>query len=203
MPKILSRSGDSLADVYDVAGSIAGIDNLQSADVNLVHEMGTTIFSERLTGIISSLPTAAIAQNLAFGAVFSFAGQPSRILAAHVFPNQIETRLDDVVINVQGPGTDLTEIPIWMWKQADGAQNVRFIFEGTTTDNLFLTPAVNQITIPSLLLGSNAPQAQSSIAIRGNTSGFGAGTVVITAIVYLAFAELGGVSSRGLPLPSW
>jgi len=202
MPKILSKSGDSLADVYDVAGSIAGLENLESNDVNLVHEMGGVIFAERLTGSVTTMPVAAVAQNLAFGETFAFGGQPSRILGLQVFVNQAVTHLDDVSINIQGPAV-VTEIPIWMWEVADGGINVRFILAGSTSENNFLVPPSNRILLPNLLLGSNAPQASTTLAIRGNTSGFGAGTVEITGIVYLAFAELGGVSSRGLPLPSW
>jgi len=64
MPKVLAKAGDSLADVYDIEGSIAGVDQLLSNDVNLFHEMGGVIFSERLELVITRKLTGAIAQNI-------------------------------------------------------------------------------------------------------------------------------------------
>ena len=45
----------------------------------------------------------------------------------------------------------------------------------------------------------------NDIAFRGVTSAFGAGTVVLTALIHIAFTHLGGnvPSNFGLPVPGW
>ena len=44
----------------------------------------------------------------------------------------------------------------------------------------------------------------SSITLDGATNAFGAGTVVTTALMYLAFPRRdSSVSSLGVPIPSW
>ena len=45
MVKILSQAGISLADLYNVEGSIAGIEQLDTRELPIVHEMSGTIFS--------------------------------------------------------------------------------------------------------------------------------------------------------------
>ena len=80
MPKILSQAGDSLADSYDVAGSIAGVDDLITQDVQLLHEMGGTIFSERLTSQVLTIASGSIAQNSEYTGQFEDAADsPTRI----------------------------------------------------------------------------------------------------------------------------
>jgi len=204
MGKILSRAGTSLADVYDVEGSIAGVDQLLSEDVNLVHEMGSTIFNERLTGAISPVASAATAQSLAGSASGGAFTQTVRLLGIQVVVDEVETRLDEVTVLIAGPGT--TEIPIWTWVQADGAILQPMNLAGSVGDVLLLTPALGRITLlPNLLFGDQ-PDGQvggTTIITRFNTSAFGAGTIVVTTIQHIAFAATGGLSSRGLPIPGW
>ena len=57
--------------------------------------------------------------------------------------------------------------------------------------------------LPNPLLGTNHASSTPLISLRGVTLAFGAGTVTLTVHIYFAFAQLGGVSSRGLPLAGW
>jgi len=66
MPKVLGQVGVSLADAYDIEGSIAGVDELVTRDVSLTHDMAATIFSERVSTAIRRSATAALAQNTLF-----------------------------------------------------------------------------------------------------------------------------------------
>ena len=197
MAKILSKSGDSLADVYDVQGSIAGMDDLKSEEVNLVHEMGGTIFSERLSAAIFPLTTGAIAQSIAFNTGLLLP-QTSRLLGLSVVSNN-PGRLVDVSVHITAP---LTELPVFAWVNADGQISVRMLISGSVATNFLLRPG-SVLQVPNLFIGEDSPLPASTITIRGNTSAFGAGTVTTQAIAYIAFPQIGGLSNRGLPIPSW
>jgi len=205
MAKILSRSGDSLADTYDVEGSIVGVEDLNAREVHLTHEMGGVIFSERLTGSIVATAAAATAQNLAFAAAGPDMAQTSKLLALQVTSSETTGRLDDVVVLLGGPGD--TEIPIWNWLQADGAINTLITIGGSLADINVLQPHQGLQTIPLIIPGTDQPVngvGPNRLILRGNTSGFGAGTVVVQMLAYFAFAiDPGMGGSRGLPVPSW
>ncbi len=206
MSKILAQAGTSLADTYDVVGSIAGIDNLESQDVNLVHEMGATIFSERFAGVVRRLVTAAVAQNTAFDVVLASPNPaPSRILGITVHAD-VGARTNDVALFARDPVLG-DEILLWNWfTTEDTMQTIRTVVAGAAAANEQLFKAISGSpgNVPSMLTGGGQAQRVSEIVLRGNTNGFGAGTVTITALVYLAFAtDPTGLSSRGLPIPSW
>ena len=201
MGKILSKSGDSLADVYDVKGSIAGIEELLSKDVNLVHEMGATIFSERLSGRILSITTGAILQDTQFDVAFSFS-ETSRLLGLQVVSTS-PSRISRCQVSItSGPSFDNTDLPIFIWDSTLGSRAINVLIGGALQVLSILIPAQAQL-IPNLMLGFDSPRPSSTITMRGLTTGFGAGNVTITALVYVAFPQLGGVSSRGLPIPGW
>lgn len=202
MVKILSRSGDSLADTYDVVGSIAGIEHLESRELTLVHEMGATLFSERFSGALRRISPAATAQGTNFNAVMT--GLPagaSRIFALQVFTDDA-SRLANVVVSLRS-AVDSSEIPIWVWDQTNSI-DVRFEDAGAGVATLtLLIPETGLSALPNMLVGSGQPQQVEQIAIRGLTTAFGAGTVTVTVLVYLGLSQIGGLSSRGLPIPSW
>jgi len=205
MPKILSKSGDSLADVYDVVGSIAGVEELVSHDVNLVHEMGGTIQSERLRTRIFEIATGAIAQDITFAEEFSGLGI-ARLLGIAV----IETgaipgiRVTRCQVSITSPATiDDSDMPIWYWDTAsDGQRPIQMNINGTTTLFNMLVPAQTPL-LPNLLVGNVHPGGVWTMSLKGLTASFGAGTTQVFAKLYMAFPEIGGVSSRGLPLPGW
>lgn len=200
MVKVLSRAGTSLADVYDVRGSVAGVGELLSQEVQVVHEMGATIFSERMRTQILRLSSGDVAQNVDIDATITdMPGAPARILAVAVFVDTA-SRLSRLAVHVRDPDAG-QEIPIWIF--AGGTDHTMRIADdgAAAADVTLLTP--DNYNAPNLLGGNLQVPSAHEIAMRGRTSGFGAGTVEAVALVYIAFAEIGGVNSKGLPLPGW
>lgn len=203
MVKILSRSGDSLADVYDVEGSIAGIDHLLSGEVSLVHEMSGTIFSERLSMSIARANAGAVAQSTTWDITLADLGaQAWRILGVMVLAS-VTARTAHAQVSVRD-SRDGREMPIFVWDTATDADSVIRIVEngGAAANQLALIP--NPLQIPSMGLGRGQPQARDNeIVFRGSTTAFGAGTVTLIALIHTLRSQVGGLSSRGLPIPSW
>lgn len=214
MVKILSQSGISLADAYDVEGSIAGIDQLESREVQLVHEMGATLFAERYSTEIRRISSGAVAQNLAFNNIIADLPVAAfRILGVTVFVDATG-RTAHASVSVRDPTAPGTvppligrETPIWAWDTAgDGDMNIQNEPNGGGVGTeIFHAPIVFQPVYPITIAGTAQPQSTPEIALRGLTSGFGAGTVINTALILIAFAESGGrsLSSYGLPIPNW
>jgi len=200
MPKILSQSGITLADTYDVEGSIAGIEQLNSEDVSLVHEMGSTIFSERFSATIRRNVTGNINQSTAFEALISdFPADPTRILGIGVLSDTI-ARTSIASVMVQSDVAS-RELPIWVW-DGTNEDSVRF-FDVTVGNKTLLRPIPAFTLLPNMITGTFQPQRVENVILRGTTSAFGAGTLELTLLVYIAFASVGGISSQGLPIPSW
>jgi len=202
MPRILGQSGVSLADTYDVAGSVVGIDTLESRGVGLVHEMGSTIFAERLSGRIAIAATGDIAQNTVFAAIISnFPSVAIRILGVMVAVDTV-ARVTRAAVMVRTEIATAQELPIWIW---DGVNTltVRMVDAGTESNVAVLVPEPDMSQLPSMLVGDDQPEVINQIVVRGLTSGFGAGTVEIFLRVYVAFAGAGGITSRGVPIPGW
>jgi len=203
MVKILSRSGDSLADIYDVEGSVAGIEQLETRDLPIVHEMGATIVSERFTTRVFRIPTGAIAQDITFRVELStLPATPTRLLGIQVITNTV-ARLTRVTVL----GTDPTveqDIPIWVWN-ATASEVVALVDAGALASFDVLEQHPTMAIAPTFV-GGNGQQDNmvSNVTLAGLTSGFGAGTVTITALLYLAFPRGDiNISGRGLPIPSW
>jgi len=202
--KILSKAGDSLADIYDVEGSIAGIDHLETHSLPIVHEMGGTVFSERFSTLLIRSPSAAIAQNLGFNSILgALPPHPFKIYGIQVF---IDTtaRILIASVAVQDPVTG-RELPIWHWDSAaDIETRIAFDDDGAgPLTTIFLQPAAEAVTLPHMMAGRGQPQTTPNVAFRGVSTGFGAGTVQAVLLMHIGFTEVEGVSSRGLPLPSW
>jgi len=203
MSKILSQTGISLADTYDVEGSIAGIENLESADVNLVHEMGSTIFSERLSGFVRRVTQTAIAQSTDFDMVMT--GLPEgiyKILGITVLAN-IATRTTRIQASIRSTANG-REVPFFVWESGNDTQSsIRIVEDGDAAADLIYFNVV-QPFVP--ILGINRGQRQivgDEIVCRGASNAFGAGTVQHTLLCYLALTHQGDISSFGLPVPSW
>jgi len=209
MGKILSQSGISLADSYDIQGSIVGIENLDSNNVSLVHEMGGTIFSERLQTNLTRLNPGATAQNTAWNIQIPVPNSPSRIMACTVI-SDVTTRIDMCSLNISSP-VGGREIVLWSWdSNNDGEQQIRFSNDGAAVaTDILLLPGYN--LMPYLLTrtsGNVETREMGLLNFRGTTNGFGAGTVEPIMILGLARATdrlpvPGQPSSHGLPVPSW
>jgi len=205
MPKkILGQAGTSLADLYDVEGSIAGVEQLDSEDVKVVHELGSTILSERLSGAITVLSSGAVGQSLTWDVTLVFPPRfTSRILGIVVITN-MSARSDNCQLSVSAAGND-QDFPLWSWSVGDAgddARNIRIANFSILGGQVELVPGTTART-PSLLIGTEQPIEIAGMRFRGKTSAFGAGTVIHEALIYQAFPSLRGVSSKGLPLPSW
>ncbi len=202
MPKILSQAGISLADVYDVQGSIAGVEELSSGEVSLVHEMGATIFSERLSHNIRRSGTGAILQSVNFNLVINdLPAVPTRLLGVAVFSDNA-VRVLHAAILARSAG-DGREIPIWVYDQVNFLAIRMEDAGGGVADHELLLGNVQATMLPTFVGGNEQPQIVNELAFRGTTTAFGAGDVTITALYYTAFSQVGGLSSRGLPIPSW
>lgn len=207
MSKILSQAGDSLADSYDVAGSIAGVDDLLTRDVSLLHEMGGTIFSERLTSQVLTISSGAVAQNTVFGGEYEDAADsPTRILGIQVLTSTASrVQLASVSI-LRSDGEQ--EQPIFVYDSDDDEEGlVRCTVSGGSAATYgHLSPRLSAVPILMTRMGNS--NTMPDLKLRGLTAGFGAGTVQITALVLTARAGPavpvpGTPESHGLPIPSW
>lgn len=206
MVKVLSQAGMSLADVYDVEGSIAGVERLLAEDgISLVHEMGQTIFSERLSGHMRRSTTGAIIQSTAFNVLIgALPTGVTRLVGVQVYTdNQARVANCCLVLRDARQGR---EMPIWAWGTGDDFLNVEFEDNGGgvgTHSLLHSRPSV--FTLPVVLVGGRQPQQVNELALRGASTAFGAGNVTINVTLYIAFTQLAGgsLSNWGLPVPSW
>ena len=204
MGKIQSRVGSTLTSVYDIRGGVAGLEELRTQEVGLVHDMAPTIQSERFSSTIRRRTTGDLAQGVVWDELITdLPAGVSRILGVQVFVDTA-ARSDRVAVMVRDPVAG-REFPIFIWNSTTGIfENVRMVDnDGAPASFPFLIPVEPKLFLPSLLVGSDQPQAVPDIAFRGQTPAFGAGTVSHTLIIHLAFAAIGGLSSRGLPVPSW
>jgi len=203
MTKVLAQAGISLADIYEVEGSIAGVDQLISEEVHLLHEMGGVIFSERLIGQLARVTTGAIAQNLSSDQTFEAPPDIYRVLGVYVQAD-VPGRTARAQVSLRDPTTG-REIPIFVWDSTNDVETViRLIEDGTLDDNASALVQTSPQVMPSMGIGTGQRlRVGEEIVFRPVSSGFGAGTVTITALVYLASSTVSGVGSHGLPIPAW
>ena len=206
MARILSQSGVSLADIYDVDGSIAGINTLETDNLPIVHEMGATIFSERVSGAIRRISTGDLAQNTTWDLqLTNTPTTPTRILGVVAFSDNA-ARIQNAQLSVGSGGR---EMPLWFWDVNEQNIEMRIQDDGAAVAVVFALCSDRNMgsgVVPSMLIGAEQPQEIDDLIFRGDTAGFGAGTAFVTALIYLAFSQVGdplGVSSKGLPVPSW
>ena len=201
--KVQAQAGGSLSDIYDVKGGQAPIDRLITGEVQLVHEMGATIQSERFSSTIRRRSAGALGQNVNWDDEISdLPAGVSRILGITVLTNA--ARISVATVSLRDPGS--------------GRERVLFAFQtGVGTSAIIgvriqennAAVANTSMLVPgyppelSMLIGADQPQQVPDIAFRGTTTGFGAGTVTPILLIHLAFAAIGGISSRGLSIPSW
>ena len=202
--KILSQSGISLADNYNVQGSIVEVDELDSHEVKTVHEMGNTMFSERFSCQTFVVDTGALLQNITFGIgpTADLPDGPSRILAI-IVTTSVTARILHATVSMSSIVGTIEEQPIWSWVAGGGETVGRFVAGGVSNNIIMLDSNPSFERVPLIRAGSDQPRSVPGLVLRGITSGFGAGTVTIELRVLVAFADVGGISSYGLPFPSW
>lgn len=202
-PKILAQAGISLADIYDVQGSIVGVEQLQSQEVSLVHEMGATIFSERLTGTVGRITSGNLLQTVTFGFTLTPPDGIYRILGVSVFTD-VAARMANVSLLLRASQSE-REMPLFVWDSGNDLESLMVIDDdGTVATHIALIQTSPQPGIPSLGIGTGQRATVGDlIRLRGITATFGAGNVVVTAIVYFAFPRTTSISSFGVPIPAW
>lgn len=211
MPKILSQSGTSLADTYDVEGSIAGVENLESQDVHLFDEMGGRVFSERLQTFLVEGEAAGVLQNATFAAVLGgVPDSPNRLLGLTVITDAV-ARLTDVQVSareVTPAGAGAREFPIWVWDNTAGTEVTTTWDRDGAGVAAFDVLIPVQTQVPTLITRLGVAKQMGQLIMRGLSSGFGAGTVDIIICATFCRANPGNPapgepSSHGLPLPGW
>lgn len=208
-PKILSQAGTSLADVYDVEGSIAGLEELDVAEVKAVHDLGPQIHSERTLATIARGTTGAIAQNISFDfTVGAFSDVATRIFGLAVIADTA-ANVSRVCVSIRNPSNG-REMPIWTWDSADDREQfIRWSDDGGAVATVVhLSTLVTHLPTMNTRIGLG--RSMGEFVCRGQTLGFGAGTVEIFLLIHFARPALtegitppGEPSSHGLPIPSW
>jgi len=207
MPKIQSQAGTSLADTYDIEGSIAGIENLESRDVSLVDEMGGRVFSERLLSFNLNTTTGNLSQNVTWAVTIGgFPDSPNRIINPGVI---IEATGNVAHCSIAIRNTDTgNEVPIFVWDDAVDAERV-ITWSNAGAGALARLYLVNAMpAMPALNTRFGNAEIMGDLIFRGLMSAFGGGTVEAIAVLHFMRANRGNPqpgepSSHGLPLPSW
>jgi len=206
--KILSQAGTSLADVYDVEGSIVGLENLDVTEIKGVHDLGPQIHSERLLSFNLIADSTALAQNLTWDVVLgAIPDSINRILSIIVVSGN-GARVSHCQISITDPAG--VDHPVWIWTASDIVSNIRWQeLTGTivTAHALRPTPGATGST-PTIISRMGNEAALPTLSFRGLTTGFGAGTVRTRALILIARPDRGAPaagepSSHGLPIPSW
>lgn len=206
--KVLGDGGRSLADAYDVEGSIVGVDELDVRTIRGFHEMGSTMFSERLRATVRLISSGAIAASTNWDIILQGVEvTPSTRIAAVAVIVGTTARVSHCNVSLHNVGNG-RDLPLFLWDTVvDGEVFWRAQIDGgAVANNLLLLPTVNIPAIPSMMVRARGVQSGiTEIAFRGRTTAFGAGTVTSTALFSTYHLEDRGTvpSNEGLPIPSW
>jgi len=201
--KVLGRSGFSIPDTYDIRGSKVDIQDIDAANPPLVHELGATIFMERLSMGVFILETGNVAQSTNFDVTFALADvSVARVLAVEVVNDAVGQTAHANVALRDDPAE--REIGIWTWDATNDAEHlIRRQLQGAAISNMGLLRPNAQVQVPSLMLGLDHRDPVNMIAFRGATTAFGAGNMTFDCQVLLAFSHEDGINSFGVPIPGW
>jgi len=206
--KILSQAGTSLADVYDIEGSIVGLEDLDVNEIKGVHDLGPQIHSERLQTFLVLATSGAVAQSVGWN--ITTAGFPdsiNRLLAVTVL-SSVTARVSHCSVAIQDVESG-REIPIWAWDETpDSEQLVQWSLDGAAVATFINLRSTAALSIPQLLTRTGVSNAMPALIFRGLTNAFGAGNVQVRVVYQLARPNSGNPpagepSSHGLPIPGW
>lgn len=208
MAIIQGRSGDSLAGIYDVVGGSFDVGRLAETEVQLVHEMGETIASERLRTDLRIVEALGVAQSTNFNvAIDDLPRGPFRLQSGVVFID-VGGRVSGVCLSMElGDGS--RSIPLYSWSSATGVEvPQQFTIGGALVARSLLLPLYNAFPVLGLGTFQGTPVQQNRILrLAGATAAFGAGTVDIRAMVISTHMDIPGGQQQpiswGLPVPSW
>jgi len=206
--KILSQAGVSLADVYDIEGSVVGLEELDVENIKGVHELGAQIHSERLLVFGLDANSGLVAQSTNWS--ISLGGFPDSInrILSICFIADTAARVDFCNLNILDGGS-LQGHPIAAWdSNVDVEQQVRWLNPTIATETLLMPTRQIAGGLPTILARTGASEVMPTLEFRGRTLGFGAGTVRTRALIQVARPDRGNPapgepSSHGLPIPSW
>lgn len=203
MVKVLSQAGVSLADTYNVKGSIAGVEELLAREVSLFHEMGGTIFSERFQTGISRMTTGDLTQSTDFNLISNnLPTALNRLLGLAIITDDA-ARITRASVSVRD-STIALDFPVWVWDGTNlQALNIESAPGGGVNIEAVLMGEGVLSMLPSFANGVTGERLVDQLVLRGRTAAFGAGTVFLTALYYIGFAFRQGERSPGLPIPSW
>ena len=204
MVKILTQSGASLADIYDVQGSIAGIEQLETKELPIVHEMGATVFSERLFGQILRGTTGALLQNATWDITIAAPAAIYRVLGVFMFVDTA-ARTSIAQVSLRAIGTN-REMPISIWNASNDVESsLRFQDNGAAIGTSIGLVQNRAPIMPSLgISDGQLGRVGDEIVFRGLTTGFGAGNLTAVALIYVGSSAITpAISSFGLPIPGW
>jgi len=173
--------------------------------------MGGRVFAERLRSFILNVSTTAIAQSTTFDiSVTGIPDSPNRIIAASLtVPTAARVEMAALHLSQDTGDTFFTDQPLVVWDSTTDAEvNCRFALKGVNQGNAFVLRPTGQAFVPILMTRMGPDFKMPELKLRGKSSAFGAGTIIVTAIVLIARANpetrvVGDPSSHGLPIPSW
>jgi len=179
--------------------------------VNLVDELGSRVFSERLVSHIITIASGAIAQSLTWDVPsVTIPDSINRILGIMVFVD-VTARVDFCSVSVRETPVSVASnsIPLWAWDSAvDVEYNLRSLQAGSTQNRITLAPRPALNGFQSMMLRTGIGRIMPLLDFNGVTNAFGAGTLNASARIYLARPDTiapsaGEPSSHGLPIPGW
>lgn len=214
MGKILSQAGISMADTYDIEGSIVGVENLDANNVSLVEDMGPRVMAERMKTIMVTGTTGALADAIDFNiTVLGSTTIPSpdcasRVLSVNVYiPAANATEIENWSLTVRDQNLQ-REAALITWDiDIDSEVKVVWNNDGAGAANFIqLRPLTHQL--PGLLTRAGDLEIAPLLLWRGTTAAVVATTVTATLVIQLARPNrtnpaAGQPSSHGLPIPSW
>ena len=211
MSKILAQAGISLADVYDVEGSVVGVEQLLAQEVSLVHEMGGQMFSERLGAFIIEISSGAIAQSTGWAIDTVVLPDAIHRLTAVSVIAEVAADVSNASLAIQEVGGVNVgrEIPIWVWNVIDDLEvGFRWSNDGAAVGNVVLLRPSQPQQIPTILPREGSGGQMPHLIFRGATGAFGAGTSTTFMLLHLmrplpSSPTPGEPKSHGLPIPSW
>lgn len=207
--KILSQAGTSLADVYDIEGSVVGLEALDVEEVKAVHDLGPQIHSERLRSVVVLMSSTAVGQNTGWDiGTGQLPDSVNRIIGTTVIP-LTAARVANAQLSIRNFDTG-RETPIWNWDTGNDIESpIRWSNEGAGAIAVNVLRTVGAYwQLPTLCTRMEDQSSMPNLIFRGLTSGFGAGTVEVLALITLCRPDRatpmpGDPRSHGLPIPSW